>query len=216
MLNLRSSNRFIFIGLALLGLTVSSVNAATVNISTCVNNSAYNCITSIDGLEILGSSYDMTIITGEFGQLFSDPATDISYWGDAPFANAAQSQVDSAINGLSSPVNSSNTKFADAATDLYDNNFRLFFPTSQSFLLSIGDVFSGPCGGLRADAGYFSTSCGSWWGDRDFAFATFSPSAVPVPAAAWLFGTALIGLAGMSRRRKVAWQQSETDTAAPN
>jgi hypothetical protein len=30
------------------------------------------------------------------------------------------------------------------------------------------------------------------------------PSAVPVPAAAWLFGTALVGFVGMSRRRKVA------------
>ena len=31
-----------------------------------------------------------------------------------------------------------------------------------------------------------------------------SLSAVPVPAAVWLFGTALLGFAGMSRRRKVA------------
>ena len=30
------------------------------------------------------------------------------------------------------------------------------------------------------------------------------PSAVPVPAAAWLFGTALIGLVGFSKRRKAA------------
>ena len=29
-------------------------------------------------------------------------------------------------------------------------------------------------------------------------------SAVPVPAAVWLFGTALIGIAGVSRKRKVA------------
>jgi hypothetical protein len=29
-----------------------------------------------------------------------------------------------------------------------------------------------------------------------------SPSAVPVPAAAWLFGSALIGLAGVARRKK--------------
>lgn len=29
-------------------------------------------------------------------------------------------------------------------------------------------------------------------------------SAIPIPAAAWLFGTALIGLVGLSRRRKVA------------
>ena len=31
-----------------------------------------------------------------------------------------------------------------------------------------------------------------------------TPSAVPVPAAAWLFGTALIGLVGFSKRRKAA------------
>ncbi|MFC1560704.1 VPLPA-CTERM sorting domain-containing protein [Pseudomonadota bacterium] len=30
------------------------------------------------------------------------------------------------------------------------------------------------------------------------------PSAVPVPAAVWLFGTALIGLVGFSKRRKAA------------
>jgi hypothetical protein len=29
-----------------------------------------------------------------------------------------------------------------------------------------------------------------------------APSAVPVPAAAWLFGSALLGLAGVSRKRK--------------
>ena len=32
----------------------------------------------------------------------------------------------------------------------------------------------------------------------------FTPSVVPVPAAVWLFGTALVGFVGFSRRRKVA------------
>jgi hypothetical protein len=35
-------------------------------------------------------------------------------------------------------------------------------------------------------------------------FSAPSISEVPIPAAAWLFGTALIGFVGMSRRRKVA------------
>jgi hypothetical protein len=33
---------------------------------------------------------------------------------------------------------------------------------------------------------------------------TFEVSAVPVPAAAWLFGSALVGLAGVGRKRKMA------------
>jgi len=31
-----------------------------------------------------------------------------------------------------------------------------------------------------------------------------SPNPIPIPAAVWLFGTALIGFVGMSRRRAVA------------
>ena len=33
----------------------------------------------------------------------------------------------------------------------------------------------------------------------------FPPAVIPVPAAVWLFGTALIGLVGVSKRRKVAY-----------
>jgi hypothetical protein len=33
---------------------------------------------------------------------------------------------------------------------------------------------------------------------------TFTPSAIPVPAAAWLFGSGLLGLAGTARRRRSA------------
>lgn len=35
-------------------------------------------------------------------------------------------------------------------------------------------------------------------------FAAYSPTAVPVPAAAWLLGSGLIGLAGIARKRKAA------------
>jgi len=40
-------------------------------------------------------------------------------------------------------------------------------------------------------------------GNNDYAFAAITVSAVPVPAAIWLFGTALIGFVGMSRRTKI-------------
>jgi hypothetical protein len=56
---------------------------------------------------------------------------------------------------------------------------------------------------------------GDGWGDNDFddmvvrvdataaSVVVFPPSQVPVPAAIWLFGTALVGLVGLGRRRKV-------------
>ena len=42
-----------------------------------------------------------------------------------------------------------------------------------------------------------------WASAVEFDNVQLSVSAVPVPAAAWLFGTALFGLAGFARRRKV-------------
>ena len=43
-----------------------------------------------------------------------------------------------------------------------------------------------------------------WLDDINMQLHTAPVSAVPIPAAVWLFGTALIGFVGMSRRRKVA------------
>ena len=45
-----------------------------------------------------------------------------------------------------------------------------------------------------------------FWDDHnnDYAFAGMQVSAVPVPAAMWLFGTALLGLAGFGRKRSLA------------
>lgn len=46
----------------------------------------------------------------------------------------------------------------------------------------------------------------AFWDDsnNDYAFAGVEVSAVPVPAAVWLFGSALVGLLGFKRRRKSA------------
>ena len=41
-------------------------------------------------------------------------------------------------------------------------------------------------------------------GNNDYALAAITISAVPVPAAVWLFGTALVGLVGFTKRRKAA------------
>jgi len=54
------------------------------------------------------------------------------------------------------------------------------------------------------DPNEFDGFCNLWNSEVDFDNVQLSVSAVPVPAAIWLFGTALIGIVGISRRRKVA------------
>ncbi|MBI5463206.1 MAG: hypothetical protein HY941_13555 [Gammaproteobacteria bacterium] len=39
-------------------------------------------------------------------------------------------------------------------------------------------------------------------GDFSWTFSAFAPTAVPIPATAWLFGSGLLGLVGAARRRK--------------
>ena len=59
--------------------------------------------------------------------------------------------------------------------------------------------------GSTINMGYLDTNYGDNTGSLSVTIATTSTiPAVPVPAAFWLFGTALIGFVGMSRRRKVA------------
>ena len=53
---------------------------------------------------------------------------------------------------------------------------------------------------------FTANSLSTLWDDtnNDYALAAITVSAVPVPAAAWLFGTALIGLVGFGQRKKAA------------
>lgn len=55
------------------------------------------------------------------------------------------------------------------------------------------------CGGLYSAQSYVSVGATSVVGGDG---CTSGPSAVPIPAAAWLFGSALFGLVGVARRKK--------------
>ena len=60
----------------------------------------------------------------------------------------------------------------------------------------------GGCGGVFAATGYVTLGANATVGGNGCSGAISTPSAVPLPAAVWLFGSGLIGLAGIARRKK--------------
>lgn len=94
-------------------------------------------------------------------------------------------------------TNAPGTTYEQAGTTFDGNNGLLkitsFAPTAQmSFFIDL--AFNGDgTGNLYLDTGSLGGATG-----------TFTYSAVPVPAAAWLFGSSLLGLAATARKRKTA------------
>jgi hypothetical protein len=72
-------------------------------------------------------------------------------------------------------------------------NILAFSPTFNVNIPISLDFAGDGTGTLLADAGALGTSTG-----------VFDVAAIPVPAAAWLFGSALLGLAGIKRRKLAA------------
>lgn len=98
---------------------------------------------------------------------------------------------------------------------ILDNSFGQLLNTSfNTFLGATGNfdimdisftaVGAGSADLILSESGQwvFSDIFGDYYGDQvDFNPAAVTVSAVPVPAAVWLFGSGLIGLAGIAKRR---------------
>ncbi len=187
----RKFNRFILFSLALLGVSVTSANAALV--------------TELLGLDVDGTLYDVTLHTGgdEFidlwdgdndgvfeadGSLFDSAPT---FWGDSAGAQAAAESIIVALG-----VDDCTGLFLGGGCDSFRVPFQ--FPglrsvevyTDLSAVLDIDEV------GLRTDR----VDRARREAFRPYASFTRA-SEVPVPATVWLFGTALIGLVGFSKRK---------------
>jgi hypothetical protein len=189
----RSFNRFILISLALsLSFVTVSSQAATVTLDPGDNTIAIG----IKGLTVLGTTYDVTfpVITGK--DLYDAPPYDFTFDNAVDAGKATVAVID--LLNLSTATRTN----------------------GPSRIWKIGYSFNDRPGtdGDRIDAteGESDGTVGGWlFFDKQqvevgvaISWAEFNPAtaipAVPVPAAVWLFGTALLGFVGMSRRRKVA------------
>ena len=189
MLYLRSLNRFILIGLALLGLSISSVNAATYTVDFVetggnVVGTGHGSL-DVTGLTGTNDSIAVSRVGASLGFVFFDN-------GSYDFYRTAIPDLDFGSGGLFTADFSSGDNVG-----LWADGDIFYTPVNyvSGTALSASATWSGTTFAiLGMDIGHYEYSFGSnTW--------VVNIGAVPVPAAIWLFGTALIGLVGFGKRK---------------
>lgn len=174
-------------------------NASTVIMNTCPLETSFNCVVGIDGLNILGIDYDMTVVTGEFNTLFTDPGSQLLSWGDPVFAAAATVAITQAMNDLNPLPTSLDTKWGDSLPfDYYETLLHL--PVSYS-MAGLFETFDGSCASI-GETGTGISLCQFFPRDDTMVFASITTSVIPIPPAIWLFCSGLIGFIGIAKRKK--------------
>ena len=185
-------------------MSVSSVNGATLNVSND------GVLLGASGVDVGGTLYDVVFADGSCIQIFSgcDTISDLDFSDQASATDAAQALLDQVFvdtvegaydSGLAPIFGCGNTSICN--TFIPFNLVSVFgapifnYASSNNTRLESNDSIT-----IEAISGQLTFTDHSFRDDNNFAlFTTASP--VPVPAAVWLFGTALIGLVGFGKRK---------------
>ena len=190
-------NRTIFFGV--LFLVAGAVSAATTTLSQSQNQTADGQDFSFDftpGAYEVGSSSSFTVsVQGDFGDPVTENAS-ITISGDdkGNFNRTSAEAYAVFFKG-----------FNNTNTYRYKLNFNLDAAQTTAFMNN-SNVVVDFADGVVALCGWWNLgNCVADEGDAPYAQVdyTYEVSSVPVPAAVWLFGSALLGLAGVARRKKV-------------
>lgn len=186
--------------LALVGLIISTTtNAALIDNGTFTTDTS----TGWDWLDLsytLSYSYNELIAATNSGGLFEE------------YTLASHTQVNTLYSAVGLPSAGNYTTNFAAVNNLI--SFVGATSSQGSYLQAVG-ITSTPSGDLYKVAGMDflfnggtptyslinDLSYGTGFGPDSVAGWLVKPSAVPIPAAAWLFGSALIGLAGIKRKK---------------
>ena len=224
MLYLRSFNRFILISLALLGLSLSSPTALASPI-TIVNSSFEDTggvVLISGGFTTNGTGltgWTIGPLTGPVG-LFKPSG----HFSSIPDGDHVAYSHGPDISQLLTETLTVNTRYT-LTVDVGDAN-NTPFPGYSIRLLAGGNTLVEDSNSLTPNGGFLTSTLvfdallgdlglgqqleivlDSLGQETSFDFVTLDASAisaVPVPAAVWLFGTALIGFVGLSRKTKVS------------
>ncbi len=182
-----SRTAILSVSLAITSIFLSPAHAAVVQF-----NSGGTAATGIIGLDVGGTFYDVDF-TGSITHNNWATMLDVNTLSDATTViGAIATALDSAAVTLLEYDTPSGGVFEFNSTTLY-------YGTNSTSLLGVG---------INS---FFGSNWGSFIGgstsplNDSFPLAVdLTPSAVPVPAAVWLFGSGLIGLVGVAKRKKNA------------
>ncbi|MGK0499259.1 MAG: hypothetical protein ACJAYG_000893 [Oceanicoccus sp.] len=173
--------------LALLSLTLSlSVSAATL-----LFDGSYQ-LTGATDVNVDGTNYDVAFVDGSCNSLFSG-CTDFVFTSSTEALSASQSLLDQVFVGIYDDYSATtagveNTDFGNIVT-LYGAPGLVAIAKNTSG--QIDTISLGVLQNINFDSTYNPLGV----------YAVWSATEVPVPAAAWLLGSALIGLVSIKRKK---------------
>ena len=175
-----------------MGLLLSAATTQAATVTTVDGN-----VTKIENLEVVNQLEEVTIYNVDFVTALGSDIYGTNY--DFDFtqeedAVLARNAVNEALN-----IDNQSSGAGPDGTSQYQIGLEFDDTSGLDLIAGIGGEYIGsvwsPC---DVECGPLGTSILS--ADVMYTYADFSPP-VPVPAAAWLFGSALLGLAGVARKR---------------
>ena len=151
-------------------------------------------ILGVTGLEVDGAVWDMTLHDGSFDELFATMGTDALY--SNLFSLSATFQLIQFTN--SNPI--SDASLFSGCTFFYGCSLYTVYgyEPAGNAVFAHGDSVQ-----LLVVDSHTQIVVAPGVNYTNQTYATWQMSSVPVPAALWLFGSGLIGLIGVARRKKV-------------
>ncbi len=163
-------------------LTASGAWGATVQTISCPVTPSSTCATGITGLVVGTTAYDVDFVFGSFDAL--NAGDNFPFVNDQSNAEIARDAINSALAGVS----------VYAINSLASVEFN-YFGVSYATTPTEATMAQGLSGG----GSWSITQSATFTRNGDGNYAVFS--AVPIPAAAWLFGSALLGLGALKRKK---------------
>lgn len=172
-------------------------------------NTAGGQLIGASGVNVGDSLYDVEFVDGTCAASFNDcdQLSDFAFATQTGATLASQALLDQVF--LNTPLGSFDDDPELTAGCLFVQNCLIGTPYGFSaggvlFFLAINYEFGGLTD-TTSGPNILSTTSNSPLNPDLFVWARWTPQApvIPVPAAVWLFGTALVGFVGYSRRRKI-------------